>query len=64
MGDADFGQVDLEAGRTYEIVMEMNWDDEEEARDFSVVVHGMSGGTVTVTRSDGAASATLPALEH
>ena len=63
-GDADFGQVDLEAGRTYEIHMEMDWEDVEEARDFSVVVHGMSGGTITVTKSDGTASATLPALEH
>ena len=40
----------------------MNWDDEEKARDFSVVVNGMGGGVVTVTESTGKTSATLPVI--
>jgi hypothetical protein len=54
--------VDLKAGQTYTIGLEMNWDDEEKARDFSVVVNGMGGGVVTVTESTGKTSATLPVI--
>ena len=63
-GEIDFGQVDLKAGKTYTIGVEMDWGDEEEARDFSVVVNGMGGGKVTVARSDGVASATLPVISR
>ena len=52
----------LKEGQTYSIELELDWADEEEARDFSVVVHGMEGGNVTVERSDGAASAKLPVI--
>jgi hypothetical protein len=61
-GEIDFGQVALKAGQTYAIEVEMDWGDEEEARDFSVVVNGMSGGTVAVARSDGVATAKLPVI--
>ena len=54
--------MDLKAGQTYTIGLEMNWDDEEKARDFSVVVNGMGGGVVTVTESTGKTSATLPVI--
>ena len=42
--------------------MELDWTDEEVARDYSVVAHGMSGHTVTVERSDKKASDKLPAI--
>ena len=61
-GDVDFGIVELKAGKTYTIGLEMDWTDEEKARDFSVVVNGMGGGAVTVTESTGKASATLPVI--
>ena len=62
MGDLDFGQVELKAGKTYTVNVELDWTDEEVARDFSVVAHGMSGHTVTIERSDKKASDKLPAI--
>ena len=58
----DFGQVALKAGQTYTVEIEMDFGDEEVARDFSVVANGMSGGAVTVARSDGVATAKLPVI--
>ena len=52
----------MKAGQTYSVEVELDFGDEEEARDFSVVVHGMEGGEVTVERSDGVASAKLPVI--
>ena len=52
----------MKAGKTYSVEVELDFGDEEEARDFSVVVHGMEGGEVTVERSDGVASAKLPVI--
>jgi hypothetical protein len=52
----------LNANEEYKISVEMDWTNEEVPRDFSVVVHGMSGGTVRLVKDDGAASDTLPVI--
>ena len=63
-GDGALGEYTVKAGTTYNIGLELDWSDEEIARDFSVVVHGMGGGGLTLTKVGGAASATLPVLER
>ena len=50
------------AGSTYTIEVEMDWRDEEEARDFSVVVNGMGGHPVSVRHVSGRQSDTLPVI--
>lgn len=63
-GDGPIGEFVLKAGTTYNLSLEMDWTDDEIPRDFSVVAHGMGGGTLELTKVGGAASATLPALER
>ena len=63
-GEGPLGEYELKAGTSYTVGLEMDWTDEEVARDFSVVAHGMGGGAVTLTKSDGAATASLPVLER
>ena len=50
----------MTAMQTYYLTLEMDWRDEEISPDFSVVVHGMSGGPVHILKSDRKESAQLP----
>ena len=55
--------INLVAGKTYTIHMDMHWQDPEVAKDFSVVAQGLSGGGLTITHSTGMKTAAFPVLE-
>jgi len=60
-GQLAFKPYQIEAGESVDLLAAMNWNDGEQARDFSVTVWG-EAGPVTITHSDGLESASLPVV--
>ena len=53
---------EVEAGKEYYLHAHMNWEDDERAKDFSVVAQGEGGGAITITHWKGLESKQLPVI--
>ena len=54
----------MEAGKEYYLNADLHWDDDEVAKDFSVVAQGVGGGDIEITHWKGLQSKTLGHVER
>ena len=53
----------LKKDQEYTVTFDMNWQDPEMAKDFSIIAQGVDGGEIEITHWKGLKSATLPLIQ-